>query len=73
MYDLLEELDIKTVVGHPLKIRAIADAKIKAHSIDAKTLVHLLRVDLIPKVHVPPPLKRWENKRIFFRFLLHGQ
>ena len=36
MYDLLEELDIKTVVGHPLKIRAIADAKIK-FDIDAKT------------------------------------
>ena len=34
MYDLLEELDIKTIVGHPLKIRAIADAKIKSDSID---------------------------------------
>lgn len=54
MYDLLEELDIKTVVGHPLKIRAIADAKIKSDSIDAKTLAHLLRADLIPEVHVPP-------------------
>ncbi len=53
MYDLLEELDIKTVVGHPLKIRAIADAKIKSDSIDAKTLAHLLRADLIPRVHVP--------------------
>ena len=54
MYDLLEELDIKTVVGHPLKIRAIADTKIRSHSIDAKTLAHLLRVELIPKVHVHP-------------------
>jgi len=53
MYDLLEELDIKTVVGHPLKTRAIADAKIKSDSIDAKTLAHLLRADLIPEVHVP--------------------
>jgi len=53
MYDLLEELDIRTVVGHPLKIRAIADAKIKSDSIDAKTLAHLLRADLIPQVHVP--------------------
>ena len=54
MYDLLEELDIKPVVAHPLKIRAIADAKIKSDSIDAKTLAHLLRADLIPQVHVPP-------------------
>ncbi len=53
LYDLLGELDIKTV-GHPLKIRAIADAKIKSDSIDAKTLAHLLRVELIPKVHVHP-------------------
>jgi len=53
MYDLLEELDIKTVVAHPLKTRAIADAKIKSDSIDAKTLAHLLRADLIPEVHVP--------------------
>jgi len=36
-----------------LKIRAIADAKIKSDSIDAKTLAHLLRADLIPQVHVP--------------------
>jgi len=53
MYDLLEELDIKTVVAHPLKTRAIADAKIKSDSIDAKTLAHLLRTDLIPEVYVP--------------------
>ncbi len=53
MYDLLEELDIKTVVAHPLKTRAIADAKIKSDSVDAKTLAHLLRADLIPEVHVP--------------------
>ena len=49
MYDLLEELDIKTVVAHPLKTRAIADAKIKSDSIDAKTLAHLLRAHLNPR------------------------
>ena len=29
MYDLLEEVGIDTKVAHPLKVRAIADAKIK--------------------------------------------
>lgn len=53
MYDLLEELEIDTKVAHPLKVRAIADAKIKHDSIDAETLAHLLRADLIPEVHVP--------------------
>lgn len=43
MYDLLEELDIDRVVAHPLKTRAIADAKIKSDSIDARTLAHLLK------------------------------
>ena len=53
MYDLLEELDIEVTVAHPLKTRAIAEAKIKLDSIDACTLAHLLRADLIPPVHVP--------------------
>ena len=54
MYDLLEELEITTVVAHSLTTRAIADAKITSDSIDAKTLAHLLeRADLIPEVHVP--------------------
>jgi len=70
MYDLLEELDIKTVVGHPLKIRAIADAKIKSDSIDAKTLAHLLRADLIPQVHVPPKEIREQKNLLRHRLWL---
>ena len=70
MYDLLEELDIKTVVGHPLKIRAIADAKIKSDSIDAKTLAHLLRADLIPQVHVPPKEVREQKNLLRHRLWL---
>ncbi len=70
MYDLLEELDIKTIVGHPLKIRAIADAKIKSDSIDAKTLAHLLRADLIPQVHVPPKEVREQKNLLRHRLWL---
>jgi len=70
MYDLLEELDIKTVVGHPLKIRAIADAKIKSDSIDAKTLAHLLRADLIPRVHVPSKEVRQQKNLLRHRLWL---
>ncbi len=70
MYDLLEELDIKTVVAHPLKIRAIADAKIKSDSIDAKTLAHLLRADLIPQVHVPPKEVREQKNLLRHRLWL---
>ena len=70
MYDLLEELDIKTVVAHPLKTRAIADAKIKSDSIDAKTLAHLLRADLIPEVHVPSKEVREQKNLLRHRLWL---
>lgn len=55
MFDLLEELDgVETVtLAHPLKVRAIAEAKIKTDKIDAHTLAQLLRADLIPAAYIP--------------------
>jgi len=48
MYDLLEELGIDTAIAHPLKIRVIANIKIKSDSIDAERLAHLFHTNLIP-------------------------
>jgi len=70
MYDLLEEIGIDTVVAHPLKTRAIADAKIKTDTIDATTLAHLLRADLIPEVHVPPKEVREQKNLLRHRLWL---
>ena len=53
IYDMLEDLGTDPVLANPLKARAIAEAKIKTDSIDARTLTDLLRADLIPMVHVP--------------------
>jgi transposase len=53
IYDLLDSLGTKPTLANPLKTRAIAEAKIKTDSIDARTLADLLRADLIPKVYVP--------------------
>lgn len=55
MFDLLEGIDgvESTTLAHPLKVRAIAEAKIKTDKIDAHTLAQLLRADLIPAAHVP--------------------
>lgn len=39
-------------LAHPLKVRAIASAKIKTDSIDAKTLCHLLRGNLVPTSYI---------------------
>jgi transposase len=53
MYEWLEEILDEVKLAHPLKVRAIAEAKIKTDKIDARTLAHLLRSDLIPEAYVP--------------------
>lgn len=52
MYDWLEEELDEVTLAHPRKVKAIAEAKIKTDKIDAKTLAHLLRCDLIPEAYV---------------------
>jgi len=39
-------------IAHPLKVKAIAEAKIKIAKISADILAYLLRVDLIPECYV---------------------
>jgi len=53
-YELLEEHCGQIVLAHPLKTRAIAEARIKTDSIDATTLAHLLRTDLLPTSYIAP-------------------
>jgi transposase len=69
MHDWLEDLTGEVTLAHPLKVRAIAEAKIKTDKIDATTLAHLLRCDLIPSAHVASPaarvLKRLLRHRMF--------
>lgn len=68
LIDFAESLGIKVHLGHPLKTRAIADAKIKTDKIDAKVLGQLLYADLLPKAyHAPLEIRR---KRYFLRFRL---
>lgn len=52
MHDWLEEQVAQVTLAHPKKVRAIAEARIKTDKIDAATLAHLLRCDLIPAAHV---------------------
>ncbi len=70
IYDLLESVGVEPVVAHPLKTRAIAEAKIKTDTIDAKTLADLLRADLIPMVHVPSHKVRAQKNLLRQRFWL---
>ena len=70
MYDLLEtELDA-VHLAHPLKVRAIAEARIKTDRIDSRILAHLLRCDLLPTAYVRPKAQRTAQQvlrqRLFF-------
>jgi transposase len=52
MHDWLEELVGEVHLAHPLKVKAIAEAKIKTDKIDARVLAHLLRSDLLPEAYI---------------------
>jgi transposase len=70
MHDLLEEYADDVKLAHPLKVKAIASAKIKTDKIDSHVLAHLLRTDLIPEAHVPTKSVRTARnvlrQRMFF-------
>lgn len=70
MHDWLEELVDEVHLAHPLKVKAIAEAKIKTDKIDARILAHLLRSDLLPEAYVPAPATRESRnvlrQRMFF-------
>mgnify|MGYP001583575953 CR=1 FL=1 len=53
-YELLESRCPEIYLAHPLKTRAIAEAKIKTDKIDSTILAHLLRADLLPISYIPP-------------------
>jgi transposase len=52
LYDLLEEILDDVALAHPLKVRAIAEARIKIDKISADILTDLLRSNLLPEVYV---------------------
>jgi transposase len=70
MYDLLEELVGEVHLAHPLKVKAIAEARIKTDKIDSEVLAHLLRCDLLPEAYVPGEAARVARnvlrQRMFF-------
>lgn len=64
MYQELSRLKIEVILAHPLKTRAIADAKVKNDRLDANVLSDLLRAGLIPQSYVP------SEKILFLRELV---
>src|SRR5262249_56053400 len=52
--DLLEEAGFELHLSHPLRTKAIAAARVKTDAVDARTLAHLLRADLLPEAYIAP-------------------
>jgi len=53
--DLLADAGISAHMAHPLGTKAIASARVKNDAVDAKTLAHLLRTNLLPEAWIAPP------------------
>jgi len=49
--DLIESLGVDVHLAHPMKVKAIASARIKTDKIDASVLADLLRANLLPEAH----------------------
>jgi transposase len=73
LFDLLEPLFAELLLAHPLRVRAIAAARVKTDAIDARTLAHLLRSDLIPAAYVPDAQVREARELLRFRLDLVKQ
>jgi transposase len=52
--ELLEQEGHELHLSHPLRTKAIAAARVKTDAVDARTLAHLLRSDLLPEAYVAP-------------------
>jgi len=53
MHRWLKKVSQEVFLAHPLKVKAIASAKVKTDKIDSGVLAHLLRTDLLPTAHIP--------------------
>ncbi|MDP3063227.1 MAG: IS110 family transposase [Chloroflexota bacterium] len=67
IYETLEPWVAQVVLAHPLRVKAIASAKVKTDKVDGDTLADLLRADLIPAAYIPPreirELRDWLRSR----------
>jgi len=52
LYELLKDRVAHVKLAHPLRVKAIASARIKTDKIDSRILAELLAADLIPEAHI---------------------
>lgn len=52
--DVLQDAGHELHLAHPMRTKAIASARVKTDAVDARTLAHLLRADLLPEAYIAP-------------------
>src|SRR3979411_2426724 len=65
--DMLAEAGMPAHMAHPLATKAISSARVKNDSVDAKTLAHLLRTNLLPEAWLAPPPAREARRLVRMR------
>ncbi len=68
----MEDAGYDIHLAHPLRTRAIAAARVKTDAVDARTLAHLLRADLLPEAYVAPRELRDLRELLRHRIALTG-
>ena len=69
-YDEVKAMVREVKMAHPLKTKAIAEARIKTDTLDAATLAHLLRADLIVEAYAPDRTTRGKKNLLRYRSAL---
>lgn len=70
--DMLEQLGNDVHLAHPMKVKAIASARIKTDKIDASVLADLLRANLLPEAYfAKKEVRDWKELVRFRASLLH--
>ena len=70
--DLIEGLGNDVHIAHPLKVKAIASARIKTDKIDAGVLADLLRANLLPEAYFSPKeVRSWKELTRFRASLIN--
>lgn len=72
MVELLEECGLSVKLASPLKVRLIAEAKVKTDKIDAWTLAHLERTGFLPEAYIPSREVRDQRELLRYRLALVG-
>jgi transposase len=68
--DLLEELGLEPHLLHPTRCKQVASARLKDDKVDARTLAHLLRTDLLPEAWIAPQAVRDQRALLRHRVAL---